>query len=505
MESVLFLLVLPVFILLLLRKHRGIGRAIRPLPGPSGLPIIGNLHQYFYYKSVIHQYLWQLSQKYGPLMFIRLGSVPTLIVSSAKMAKEILNTHDLEFSSRPTLIGQKRLSYNQLDLAFSPYNDYWRQMRKICVIHLFCSKRVQSFRFIREEEVSKMIKRISNLVASSEDSKLITNLSKTTMSLTGNIICGVAFGKRYKDEGLDSNRFINLLTEAQAMLAGFFFSDYFPLMGWVDRVTGMMDRLEKNFKDLDLFYQELIDEHLNPKRPKSMQEDVIDILLQLRNDKFTSIDLSLDHIKAILMNIFVAGTDTSAATIVWAMTALIKRPTILKKVQIEVRDLIGKKGMVDEDDIQKLPYLRALIKETFRLYPPAPLLAPRETIQKCVIDGYEIQSKTLVYVNAWAIARDPEVWKNPEVFSLEKFLENDNIDFKGNDFQFIPFGAGRRGCPGMNLGVAIVELALANLLYAFDWELPIGMKKEDVDSDVRPGLTMYKKNDLCLVAKNHQF
>ncbi|KAL6963396.1 hypothetical protein U1Q18_044925 [Sarracenia purpurea var. burkii] len=135
------------------------------------------------------------------------------------------------------------------------------------------------------------------------------------------------------------------------------------------------------------------------------------------------------------------------------MTALIKRPTILKKVQIEVRDLIGKK----------------------------------------------------VYVNAWAIARDPEAWKNPEVFSLEKFLDNDNIDFKGNDFQFIPFGAGRRGCPGMNLGVAIVEIALANLLYAFDWELPIGMKKEDVDTDVRPGLTMYKKNDLCLVAKNHQF
>ncbi|KAL6955858.1 hypothetical protein U1Q18_048679, partial [Sarracenia purpurea var. burkii] len=168
------------------------------------------------------------------------------------------------------------------------------------------------------------------------------------------------------------------------------------------------------------------------------------------------------------------------------MTALIKRPTILKKVQIEVRDLIGKKGMVDEDDIQKLPYLKALIKETFRLYPPAPLLVPRETIQKCVIDGYEIQSKTLVYVNAWAIARDPEAWKNPEEFSLEKFLENDNIDFKGKDFQLIPFGAGRRGCPGINLGVATVELALANLLYAFDWELPVGMKKEDVDTDARP-------------------
>ena len=125
-----------------------------------------------------------------------------------------------------------------------------------------------------------------------------------------------------------------------------------------------------------------------------------------------------------MQDIFTAGTDTGATSIVWAMTALMKNPTVLKKVQEEVRTLVGKKGKVYEDDIHSLPYLKAMIKETLRLYPPAPLLVPHETIQRCVIDGYDIEPKTVVYVNAWAIARDPESWENPEE------LGND-IDFRG--------------------------------------------------------------------------
>ncbi|GFZ10393.1 with no lysine (K) kinase 1 [Actinidia rufa] len=221
------------------------------------------------------------------------------------------------------------------------------------------------------------------------------NIFANVMSLTSSMICRVAFGKSCNKEGYESRRFQGLICEAQAMMGGFFVSNYFPFTGWVDTITGMHARLEKNFKDLDLFYQELIDDHLNPNRPKSSQEDILDILLQLKKDPFTSVDLSADHMKALLMDIFIAGTDTGAATITWAMTALIKDPAVLKKVQEEVRNVVGKKG------------------------------------------------------------------------------------------------------------VATVELALANLLYSFDWELPDGMKKEDVDTDVKPGLTMHKKNDLCLVAKNY--
>ncbi|CAL5332181.1 unnamed protein product [Camellia sinensis] len=489
----LFLIALPIFLFFILHKHR-VNRHVLP-PGPPGLPFIGNLHQLD--NSAPHRYLWQLSKQYGPLMSLRLGSVPTLVVSSARMGKEVMKTHDLEFASRPSMVGQQKLSYNGLDLVFTPLNDYWREMRKICVLHLFNSKRVQSFQSVREDEVLLMIKKISKQASAKKG----INLSDTVMSLTSTIICRVAFGKRYEDEGHERSRFHSLLNEAQALMATFFVSDYFPLMGWIDKLSGLYGRLEKNFKELDMFYQEIINDHLDPKRQASEQEDITDVLLKLQNDHSFTIDLSLDHIKAVLMNIFVAGTDTSAATLVWAMTALMKNPKVMKRVQDELRNLIREKGFVGEDDIQKLPYLKAIVKETMRLYPAAPLLVPRETTQTIKIEGYEIPSKTLVYVNAWAIGRDPEAWDNPEEFLPERFLGS-AIDFKGQDFELVPFGAGRRGCPGIYMGAVTVELALANLLYSFDWELPVGMKKEDLDTEVIPGITMHKKNALYLVATN---
>lgn len=201
------------------------------------------------------------------------------------------------------------------------------------------------------------------------------------------------------------------------------------------------------------------------------------------------------------------GTDTNAATIIWAMTALMQNPTAMAKLQEQIRKQIGNKGKVNEDDIQKLPYLKAVLMETLRLYIPVPLLLPRETMQKCSIDSFEIQPKTLVYFNAWAISRDPKYWENPNQFIPQRFLreENDSISsgYDVQNFAFLPFGGGRRMCPALNLGMAIVELAVANLIYSFDWELPRGMKKEDIDLDVCPGITMHKKNDLMLVPKSY--
>jgi len=183
------------------------------------------------------------------------------------------------------------------------------------------------------------------------------------------------------------------------------------------------------------------------------------------------------------------------------MTALIKNPTAMKKAQEEIRNLCDKKEFLDDDDIQKLVYLKAVIKETLRYYPPVPLL-PRETIKKFILNGYKIEPKTSVFVNIWAIHRDPETWKDPEEFYPERFLNND-IDFKGQNFEMIPFGSGRRMCPGISLGIATVEMIIANLLNSFDWEMPQGMTKEDIDTEGRPGLASHKKNPLCLVAKNH--
>lgn len=204
-----------------------------------------------------------------------------------------------------------------------------------------------------------------------------------------------------------------------------------------------------------------------------------------------------------MQNIFFAGTDTTANTLIWIMTSLIKNPEVMHKAQKEVRKLMHGKAKIDEEDLQniKLPYLEAVIKETMRLYPVAALI-PRESLDKMVINGYEILPKTIVYVNLLAIGRDPQVWENPDEFFPDRFLDSD-IQFKGHDFEFIPFGTGRRICAGMYMAVATLELVLSNLLYSFDWELPPGIKKEDIDTDIGRGITLHKKNALCLKPRNY--
>ncbi|XP_074282510.1 cytochrome P450 83B1-like [Silene latifolia] len=464
-------------------------------PGPKGLPLIGNLHQFDPLKP--HICLAKLGKIYGPISSLRLGNVPFIVVQSAKIAKEILQTQDLNFCSRPSTAGAQRLSYNGLDMAFNPYNEYSKEMRKLCSVHLFSSKQVHSFSPIREDEVSKMMHKVSSLSHASQ----IINLSELLMSYTSSNISRIAFGKSYGDDDeSERRRFNRLLNEAQAMFVAFFFSDYFPSIGCLDKLTGQASRLEKTFKELDGFYEEIIKDHLHATNPKSQEEDLVDILLRLMKERSFTFDLTLDNIKAVLMDVIVAGTDTSAALVVWVMTELIKNPNVMRKVQEELRNAARNKGYITENDLTNLEYFKAVVKETFRIHPGTPLLVVRETQKKCTIEGYDILPGTLVFVNVWAIGRDPESWRDPEIFKPERFLGS-SIDFKGQDFELIPFGAGRRICPGMLLGLANSELALANLLFSFDWELPDGVTKEDIDTDTLPGITMHKKNSLCLQAR----
>ncbi|GFP83438.1 cytochrome p450 71a9 [Phtheirospermum japonicum] len=484
----LILIALPIIFLL----RRPLGKPRRP-PGPPRLPLIGNLLQYT--SSNLHISLENLSKKYGPLMYMELIGKPTIVISSAKIAEEALKHNDLAFSDRPSMTTIAKLSYNGRDISSSPYSEYWREMRKMVVLRLFTHKQVNSFRSVREEEVSLMVKAISRQAG---DDRQLVNLNEVAQSLSSSIICRVALGKRY-DEG---RRFNRLLEDIQAVVMEFFVADCFPWLIWIDKLCGKVSRLEKVFEDMDSFYQDVIDEHLSPNRPESMDGDILDLLIRLREDGSSSVQMDWEHIKGIIMDVSVAGSDTSAATITWAMTALIKKPSTLQKAQEEIRSSIGNKGKVDEDDIDKLPYLKAVVKETLRLYPPGPLTL-RETRQLCIVNGYEIEAKSMVFVNLWAISRDPDYWENPTEFLPERFLYSD-IDFKGQDFGFIPFGSGRRQCPGMALGIAQIEMALANILYSFDWELPPGIVEDDVDTDCLPGVAVLKKNALCLRAKNYQ-
>ena len=202
----------------------------------------------------------------------------------------------------------------------------------------------------------------------------------------------------------------------------------------------------------------------------------------------------------VYQNIFLAGVDTGAITMIWAMAELAKNPRLMKKAQDEVRNFIGNKGKVIENDTDHLHYLKMIVKETFRLHPPATLLLPRETMSHFKINGYDIYPKMLVQVNAWAIGRDPKYWENPDEFIPERFMDN-SIDYKGQNFELLTFGSGRRSCPGMYMATTTIELALANLLYCFNWKLPDGIKEEDINMEEEdgPSLTTPKKTALNLV------
>ncbi|KOM25869.1 hypothetical protein LR48_Vigan205s000600 [Vigna angularis] len=464
-------------------------------PGPKGLPIVGNIHQLD--SSSLHMQLRELSKKYGPLFSLRLGLKQGIVVSSPKLATLVMKDHDRECCARPKLLGQQKLSYNGLDLAFCPYTEYWREIRKLCVVHVLSSKRVSCFSSLRHFEVKEMIKKISMHASNSQ----VTNLSEVIVSLTSTIISRIALGRRYEEEGTERNKFDRMLSECETMMSSFFVSDYIPFMGWVDKLRGIHARLERTFKEMDNFYQEVIDEHIADSHKKTPQEeDIVDVLLQQKQHHSFSIDLTNDNIKAVIMNIIIGSTSTTTATAVGAMTELVKNSRIMKKVQEEIRSLSSEKDFLDEDDVQKFPYFKAVIKETLRLYPPAPLLVPRETRENVTIDGYEIPAKTMIYVNAWAIHRDPEAWEDAEKFIPERFLDS-TVDLRGQDFCFIPFGAGRKMCPGLHMAFAVLDVILANLLYSFDWELVEGTETNDTGSTVLPGLTNHKKNPLCVLAK----
>ncbi|KAK1382102.1 5-OH-xanthotoxin synthase [Heracleum sosnowskyi] len=495
--AIFLILAIPIASVYLLFYHKKRVNDLSSPPGPRGLPFIGHFYQ-IYKSPCAHEYISNLSKQYGSLMTLHMGSVPALVVSSPKMAQEVLKTQDLVFCSRAQMTGSGKLSYNGLEMAFAPYGEHWRNVRKMCTLELFTQKRAQfNFRPVREDEVSRMVDRLSKAAAASED----VNAYDCFTNFATSIISRVAFGKRYDEDNIGKEKFQRMVADIEAMFAAFFVKDFFPMFGWIDRLSGVEAILDRNFNEMDTFYQELIDEHLKPDRPESLNGDLIDVMLKNKGSFLT-----MDSIKAILLNVFSGGIGTTGSALVFAMTALLRNQRVMKKAQEEVRSVIGKKEIVDEDDIQKLPYLRAVVKEVLRLYPPGPLLIPRVSMESCILGEdedhmYMIKPNTIVYVNTWGIGRDPKYWKNPLEFMPERFFERPDLNYTGQQFEYLPFGSGRRICAGIIIGQNNVEVGLANLLYNFDWEPPAGKTFEDIDDQPCNGLTLGKKNPLYIRPK----
>lgn len=262
-------------------------------PGPWKLPLVGNLHQL---GSLPHRSLARLSQKYGPVMFLKLGSVPALVISSDETAREVFKKHDRVFSGRPALLAARKLTYNCSDVSFGPYGDTWKALRKMVVLELLSMKRVQSFHSVRDEEIALMLQTINR-----NSSAGPVNLSELTLVPSNNVICRVTFGKRFYREG-DGGRskFHETTREIQNVLGGFCVADLFPKMDWFNKLNGLEQKIEKNFQELDRLYAEAIEEHKDPRRPRAEHEDLVDVLLRLQKDPNQELHLSDNNIKGVL-------------------------------------------------------------------------------------------------------------------------------------------------------------------------------------------------------------
>ncbi|KAF7803857.1 cytochrome P450 71D8-like [Senna tora] len=493
MELLTCFFLITLFLLLLANiKARSRSVVHKLPPGPWKLPLIGNLHQL---GSLPHHALRELANTYGPLMHLQLGEISTVVVSSPDMAKEIMKTHDLTFVHRPELVCTKIVTYGSKDIAFAPYGDYWRQMRKICMLELLGGKRVQSLSFVREDEITMLVESIQMCTGTP------INLTARIFSVVSNLVCRAAFGKKTEDEDL----LLSSLKKVVERAGGFDVVDLFPSLKLVHLITRTEAKLERMHKKLDIILQKIVNEHRVKKKMKAKEgkgelgeENLVDVLLRVQQSGDLNIPITDDSIKAVIWDIFAAGTDTSATTIDWAMAELMRNPRVREKAQAEIRAAFRGKETIHETDLEKLKYLKLVIKETLRLHPPVPLLLPRECREACNIGGYLIATKTKVIINAWEIGRDGKYWYDGESFIPERFCES-SVDFKGTNFEYIPFGAGRRMCPGASFGLASIELSLASLLYHFNWELPNQMKAEELDMIEAFGAAVARKNTLYLI------
>ncbi|XVE54708.1 hypothetical protein DITRI_Ditri03aG0103400 [Diplodiscus trichospermus] len=482
-------------------------------PGPKPWPIIGNLP---HMGPMPHHNLAALARSYGPLLHLRLGFVDVVVAASAAVAEQFLKIHDSNFCSRPPNAGAKYIAYNYHDMVFSPYGPRWRLLRKISSLHLFSAKALDDYRHVRQEEVAALVLKLAS--SSGRPVRLGQLLNICTANTLGRVILGRrVFGDGSGGSDPKADEFKSMVVEVMVLTGMFNIGDFIPVLQWLD-LQGIVSKMKKLHKKFDKFFGEVLEEHKRlmmmmkkhgDQSEEKLHADMLSTLISLETEEAK---LSDTDIKAVLLDMFLAGTDTSSSTIEWGIAELICHPKIMSQIQQELDSVVGKDRLVSELDLPKLTYLQAFIKETFRHHPSAPLSVPRIAAESCEINGYHIPKGSTLLVNIWAIGHDPNEWSVPQEFRPERYLatgEKADVDVKGNDFEVIPFGAGRRICADMSLRLRMVQLITATLAHAFDFELPEGLEPETLNMKETYGLTLQRLVPLMVHPKprlsNHAY
>ncbi|OIT00557.1 PREDICTED: cytochrome P450 93A3-like [Nicotiana attenuata] len=462
-------------------------------PSPFGLPIIGHLHLL---SPIPHQALHKLSNRYGPLIHIKLGSVPCVVVSSPEIAKQVLKTHENSFLNRPQTSVVDYLTYGSQDFSFAPYGVYWKFMKKICMSELLGGRTLDMLLPVRRDEIKCFVE----LLLQKAKDGVAVDIEAELLRASNNVISRMLMSERCSENEEEAGSMRKLVQEIAELTGKFNLSDYIWFFKNLD-LQGFGKRTKDVHRRFDEVIERIINEHQETRRKRNslskdgageLVKDLLDILLDIAEDQDSELTLTRENIKAFILDIFAAGSDTAAITTEWAIAELMNHPTIMDKAVEEIDSVVGKNRVVEESDMANLPYLEAIVKETLRLHPTGPMII-RESTQDCCIGGYLVPGNTRLLVNTWAINRDPQYWENPLEFLPERFLK-DKLDVRGQHYHFLPFGSGRRGCPGTSLALQLVQTSLASMIQCFEWKV-----SGKLDMEEAPGITLPRANPLVCV------
>ncbi|OIT01834.1 PREDICTED: geraniol 8-hydroxylase-like [Nicotiana attenuata] len=475
-----------IFLLFLSKRNK------RLPPGPLQLPIIGNLFHLLGAKP--HISLANLAKTYGPIMSLKLGQITTIVISSSTMAKQVLQNQDQAFSNRFIPNALQAHNYSKFSVTWLPVNPTWRTLRRILNSNILSLTKLDSDQHLRSQKVQQLVDYVAKCSQEGEAVIIGKAAFKTSLNLLSNIL----FSKDLVDPLFDTKVELkdviwNILAEAgKPNLV-----DFFPILENIDP-----QRIRRNtdihISKLFVLFDDLINERLEEKRSSSTKNDVLEVFLKIREENSEEIDQN--HINSLLLDIFIGGTNTTTSTVEWAMAEILRQPEIMKKVQAELAEVVGKGKPIKEDDVSRLSYLQCIVKETLRMHPPVPFLLPRKVEDDVEVCGYIVPKGSQVLVNVWTIGRDSALWEEPLVFKPERFWSSE-LDVRGKDFELIPFGAGRRICPGLPLAaLRMVPVMVGSLLNSFNWKPEGGIKPEELDMEEKFGITLAKACPLRAIA-----
>ncbi|XP_051150020.1 cytochrome P450 76T24-like [Andrographis paniculata] len=481
MEPFILVLLTIIFSACLLLLFSGRRPANLP-PGPPPLPLIGNILQV---GPNPHQSFAQFAKTYGPIIYLKFGTIDTVVVSSPATAKQVLQKHDHVLSSRPHPAMSDSYAHNQISLIWQPTNSRWRTLRRICKDHMFTLHRLDSGRDLRREKLHKLRDFLDHQCLAGGGAAV--NVADATFTTVLNMLSSTLFSIDFADYRSEvSEDFKGLVHGLMEVVGQPNVADYFPVLKAVDP-QGLKRKTTTYVRKLFGVFEDIIE-----KRVKSRSDDhggagagagdLLESLLEVSRKSDSDKEFTREDILHLLMDLFVAGIDTTSTIIEWTMAELIRNPDVMTTARHELDTVIGPNKEVEESDISKLPYLQAIIKESFRLHPPGPLLVPHQAAADVDVDGYVIPTKAQVLVNIWAMGRDPGIWVDPDHFNPERFLGS-KIDVKGQDFELLPFGSGRRICPGLPLAHRVAHMMVTLMIRGYDWKLPEGIEPQELNMD----------------------